>query len=50
MEILRGQTATDMVGLEFSGVPVSGVYLLRNLTKGREERPFTYEDGHQIWW
>ncbi len=47
---LGRQTATNMVGLEFSGVPVSGVYLLRNLTKGREERPFTYEDGHQIWW
>ena len=23
---------------------------LRNLTKGREERPFTYENGRQIWW
>lgn len=26
------------------------MYWLRNLTRGREERIFTYEDGKQVWW
>lgn len=47
---LARQTATDMVSLEFTGVPAGGVYLLRDLTKGKEERPFTYGNGRQVWW
>jgi hypothetical protein len=26
------------------------LYLLQNLTKGKEERIFTYENGKQVWW
>ena len=25
-------------------------YILKNLTKGQEQRLFTYEKGKQVWW
>ncbi|RAV27412.1 hypothetical protein [Sinomicrobium soli] len=31
-------------------VPANGLYLLHNLTRGKEERIFTYVDGKQVWW
>lgn len=34
----------------FPHVPSGGLYLLSNLTKGSEERIFTYEKGKQVWW
>ena len=34
----------------FHGVPTGGLYLLRDLTKGYDERVFTYRNGKQIWW
>ncbi len=36
--------------LEYSGVPAHALYLLRDLTKGRDERIFTYRDGRQQFW
>ncbi|MBE6332726.1 MAG: hypothetical protein E7070_10540 [Bacteroidales bacterium] len=36
--------------LIFHNVPSGTLYWLRNLTKGKEERIFTYEGGQQIWW
>ena len=36
--------------LVFKKMPSGGLYLLKDLTKGVEERIFTYEDGKQIWW
>lgn len=36
--------------LEYDNVPDNALLLLRNLTKGKEERIFTYENGKQIWW
>ncbi|MBQ7238880.1 MAG: hypothetical protein IJS20_08820 [Bacteroidales bacterium] len=36
--------------LDFHGCPSGGLYRLRNLSKGREERIFTYEKGSQVWW
>ena len=36
--------------LEYTGIPSGGLYVLHNLTKGHEERIFTYEDGKQVWW
>ena len=44
---LRG---TENQYLEYSNVPYKALLLLRNNTKGKEERPFTYERGQQIWW
>jgi len=31
-------------------VSANGLYILHNLTRGKEERIFTYEHGKQIWW
>lgn len=36
--------------LTYKNVPTNALFLLRNLTKGHEERIFTYEDGKQVWW
>ena len=36
--------------LIFDSVPSGGLYVLRNRTKGHEERIFTYENGEQVWW
>lgn len=36
--------------LVYDNVPSGGIYLLRDLTRGHEERIFTYEKGKQIWW
>jgi len=36
--------------LVFENCPSNGLYLLHDLTKGEEERIFTYENGEQIWW
>ncbi len=48
-ESLGRKTAADYA-LTFDGVPCGALLWLRNLTKGREERPFTYENGKQMWW
>ena len=36
--------------LVFENCPSNGLYLLRDHTKGIEERIFTYENGKQVWW
>jgi hypothetical protein len=36
--------------LVYNNVPTNALLLLRNLTKGKEERIFTYEKGEQVWW
>lgn len=36
--------------LTFDGVPSGGLYLLKNLSRGKDERVFTYEKGRQVWW
>ena len=48
-ESMGEQTATT-VSLTYENVPSGTLYWLRNRTKGREERIFTYEDGKQVWW
>lgn len=34
----------------FENVPRGAVLLLKDLSKGQEERVFTYEHGKQVWW
>lgn len=46
---LGRKIATDYI-LEYAMVPSGALLWLRDLTKGREERPFTYENDTQIWW
>lgn len=36
--------------LKYSNVPSNALLLLKNNTKGKEERIFTYENGKQTWW
>jgi len=36
--------------ITYDNVPDNALLILRNLTEGVEERPFTYENGRQIWW
>ncbi len=36
--------------LVYDEVPSGGLYIIRNLTKGCEERIFTYDEGKQVWW
>jgi len=48
---LGKQTGTnETYRLVYSNVPTNALLLLRNLTKGKEERIFTYEKGEQVWW
>ena len=43
-----GRRATQE--LIYDDVPENALLLLRNHTKGKEERIFTYEDDKQVWW
>lgn len=47
--LLQRQQATEFV-LHFDQVPSGALLLLRNVSRGRQERIFTYENGQQIWW
>lgn len=47
-EVERKIATSD--SLTIKEVPAGGLYILHNLTKGKEERLFTYEKGLQIWW
>ncbi len=48
-KVLAVRVATSNV-IMFSQIPREGLFLLSNLTKGSEERIFTYENGKQLWW
>lgn len=48
--ISLGRQTADCESLTYDHVPDNALLYLRNLTKGIEERPFTYENNHQIWW
>ena len=46
---LGRQQAKEPV-LVYENVPSACLFYLRNHTEGTEERPFTYENGKQVWW
>lgn len=46
---LGRQKAKDF-NLKFDHVPDNALLWLRDLTRGKEERIFTYEDDQQMWW
>ena len=48
-ESMGKQIAENLI-LTYNEVPSNAVYLLRNLSRGKEERIFTYEGGEQVWW
>ena len=45
-----GKQKAPNIRLVYKDVPTSGLYYLKNLTKGKDERIFTYKNGKQIWW
>lgn len=45
-----GRKEATGVSITYDNVPTNGLYLLRDLTKGQDERIFTYENGEQVWW
>ena len=47
--LIASQTAIDNV-LHFDDIHPDGLYILKDITKGVEERIFTYEKGKQVWW
>lgn len=47
---LGKQVGTSKQYLEYTNAPINALFWLRNLTKGKEERIFTYENGKQVWW
>lgn len=46
---LGSTTAIDYY-LTYENVPKNALLLLRDLSDGYEERPFTYENEKQVWW
>lgn len=36
--------------LRLKNMPCKGLFVLKDITKGQEQRIFTYEDGKQVWW
>lgn len=45
-----GKQKTDGFELIYDNAPTNAIFLLKNYTKGIEERIFTYENGKQVWW
>ena len=55
MEILQEKTNKTKIKtvkqyLEYFNAPSNALFLLKNQTKGKEERIFTYEEEKQVWW
>ncbi|MCF8716351.1 hypothetical protein JM658_16090 [Joostella atrarenae] len=46
---LGAQIAISNV-LNYEDVPSNAIYLIKNLSGGKDERIFTYEDDIQVWW
>ena len=36
--------------LAFHNIPQNALFRIHNHTRGKEHRPFTYEEGKQVWW
>lgn len=45
-----GRKVATADSLVFENVPSNILLYLKNQTRGKQERPFTYENGEQIWW
>jgi hypothetical protein len=48
--VSMGEQAAKIPSLEYKNVPSGGLYILHNLSRGKEERIFTYEGGKQVFW
>lgn len=45
-----GRQTASKNELSYPHVPSNALYVLRDITKGHEERIFTYENDEQVWW
>ena len=45
-----GTKVAESEELIYEQVPVNVLFVLKNTTRGQEERIFTYENGKQVWW
>ncbi|MDR1563234.1 MAG: hypothetical protein LBS54_09210 [Dysgonamonadaceae bacterium] len=45
-----GKKQANNIFIEFENCPQNALFILHDLTRGVEERIFTYENGKQIWW
>jgi hypothetical protein len=45
-----GKRFGDGYAVKYDNVPENALLILRDHTKGKEERIFTYENGRQVWW
>ncbi len=45
-----GKIKSEGYSISFSNVPTGALLLLKDHTKGNEERPFLYKNGIQEWW
>ena len=45
-----GKRKPETYTLTYDRVPAHALLLLKDRTSGKEERPFTYENGEQMWW
>lgn len=48
--ISTGIKESDGFKVTFDNVPDGSILWLRDISKGNEERIFTYENGKQVWW
>jgi len=48
--ISLGKQKADSNKLMYKAMPTNALFILRNLSTGKEERIFTYNKGKQIWW
>jgi hypothetical protein len=48
--VSMGKKVATTVEVVYEDVPSGALYWLKNLTTGKEERIFTYENGQQVWW
>lgn len=44
-----GIVRAESYELQYSGVPSGALLWLRDISRGKEERPFLYKDGAQVW-
>lgn len=45
-----GRQHSNDYSLTFDSIPQGALLILHDLTEGKEERPFTLNNGKQIWW
>ncbi|GHT74128.1 hypothetical protein AGMMS50262_06490 [Bacteroidia bacterium] len=48
--ISLGKRKVDNVKLIYENVPTNALFWIRNHSRGRDERIFTYENEQQVWW